>query len=280
MKIGFVGAGKVGFSMGKYLTERRVNLSGYYSRNPQSSMEAANFTGTRQYLTLKDLVADSDALFLAVPDDAIAAVWEQLKMLPIQNKILGHFSGSLSSAVFSDIMRYHAYGYSIHPLFAINDKYNSYQELSKAFFTIEGHTKYQQDFLDMFQSFGNKAEIIPAEAKVRYHAAAAMASNLYVGLAALCEQMLRGCGFSAEHAHEALVPLILGNAENIVKNGTKLALTGPVERNDTETVQKHLRALTPEETEVYRCLSKQVLKIAKEKYPERDYHVMEGALEK
>lgn len=280
MKIGFIGAGKVGFSMGKYLTERNVNLSGYYSRNPQSSMEAANFTGTGQYLTLEDLVADSDALFLAVPDGAISAVWEQLKMLPIQNKILGHFSGSFSSAVFSDIMRYHAYGYSIHPLFAINDKYNSYRELSKAFFTIEGHPKYQQYFLEMFRRFGNEAEIIQAEDKVRYHAAAAMASNLYVGLIDLCEQMLCGCGFTAEHAHEALVPLILGNAENIGKNGTKQALTGPVERNDTETIQKHLSVLTAEEAEVYRCLSKRVLKIAKEKYPKRDYHVMEGALEK
>ena len=52
MNIGFIGAGKVGFSLGKYLTERNVRVSGYYSRNPQSSREAADFTNTRQYLNM------------------------------------------------------------------------------------------------------------------------------------------------------------------------------------------------------------------------------------
>ena len=68
-------------------------------------------------MNLRHLVEDSDVLFVAIPDSAIAPMWEQLKMLPIQNKIISHFSGSLSSAVFSDIERYHAYGYSIHPQF-------------------------------------------------------------------------------------------------------------------------------------------------------------------
>ena len=107
MNIGFIGAGKVGFSLGKYLTERNVRVTGYYSRNPDSSREAADFTNTRQYMNLRHLVEDSDVLFVAIPDSAIAPMWEQLKMLPIQNKIISHFSGSLSSAVFSDIERYH-----------------------------------------------------------------------------------------------------------------------------------------------------------------------------
>lgn len=60
MNIGFIGAGKVGFSLGKYLTERNVRVTGYYSRNPDSSREAADFTNTRQYMNLRHLVEDSD----------------------------------------------------------------------------------------------------------------------------------------------------------------------------------------------------------------------------
>lgn len=279
MDIGFIGAGKVGFSLGKYLTERGVRVTGYYSRTPQSSQKAADFTNTRQYLNVRHLVEDSDAIFLAVPDGAISAIWEQLKMLPIQNKIISHFSGSLSSAVFSDIERYHAYGYSIHPLFAINDKYNSYKELSHAFFTIEGHPRYLGQFLRLFESFGNTVEVIEAKDKVRYHASAAMISNLYVGLANLCEQMLRSCGFSSVNAHKALAPLLLGNAENIVKYGVEGALTGPIERNDLSTVSDHLKNLSGEEREVYQCLSKQVLKVAKAKHPNRDYTALEEILD-
>lgn len=279
MDIGFIGAGKVGFSLGKYLTERGVRVTGYYSRTPQSSQKAADFTNTRQYLNVRHLVEDSDVIFLAVPDGAISAIWEQLKMLPIQNKIISHFSGSLSSAVFSDIERYHAYGYSIHPLFAINDKYNSYRELSHAFFTIEGHPRYLSQFLRLFESFGNTVEVIEAKDKVRYHASAAMISNLYVGLANLCEQMLRSCGFSSVNAHKALAPLLLGNAENIVKYGVEGALTGPIERNDLSTVSDHLENLTGEEREVYQCLSKQVLKVANAKHPSRDYAALEEVLD-
>lgn len=280
MNIGFIGAGKVGFSFGKYLTERNVRVTGYYNRSPQSSMEAAIFTNTRQYTNMRYLVEDSDAIFLAVPDGAISSVWEQLKMLPIQNKIISHFSGSLSSAVFSDIERYHAYGYSIHPLFAINDKYNSYRDLSNAFITIEGHPKHLNWFLRLFESFGNPVEVISAQDKVRYHASAAMVSNLYVGLVNLCEEMLRDCGFSSFNAHKALSPLIMGNAENIVRYGTVGALTGPIERNDLSTILEHIDCLHEEEEEVYKCLSKQVLKVAKTKHPERDYSEVEGVIKK
>ena len=270
MNIGFIGAGKVGFSLGKYLTERNVRVSGYYSRNPQSSREAADFTNTRQYLNLRHLVEDSDVLFVAIPDSAIAQMWEQLKMLPIQNKIISHFSGALSSAVFSDIERYHAYGYSIHPLFAINDKYESYKVISQAFFTIEGDPKYLNWFLRLFESFGNPVEVISKEDKVRYHAAAAMASNLYVGLANMCEQMLRDCGFSAANAHRALSPLMIGNTENIIQYGPVGALTGPIERNDLTTVMDHLESLSEQEQKVYKILSGEVINVAKMKHPERD----------
>ncbi|MCD8148440.1 MAG: NAD(P)-binding domain-containing protein, partial [Clostridiales bacterium] len=95
MNIGFIGAGKVGFSMGKYLTERGMRVTGYYSRSPQSSLEAARFTDTGQYFDLRRLAEDSDAIFLTVPDGVIPAVWDELKVLPIQNKMILHCSGML-----------------------------------------------------------------------------------------------------------------------------------------------------------------------------------------
>ena len=45
MRIGFIGAGKVGFSLGRYLAEGGVTVTGYYSRNSRSAREAAEFTG-------------------------------------------------------------------------------------------------------------------------------------------------------------------------------------------------------------------------------------------
>ncbi len=278
MKIGFIGAGKVGFSLGKYLTERGLCVTGYYSRSLQSAKEAAAFTNTTAYDSMASLVADADALFLTVSDGSIPAVWEQLKQLPVQNKHILHCSGLLSSAVFSESEALSAFAYSIHPLLAVNDKYSAYTKLSTAFFALEGHPAHLQEWKALFESFGNTVGVLSAESKVRYHAAAAMASNLYVGLCALCEEMLCDCGFLPEEAHAALSPLIGGNAKNIAEAGPVAALTGPIERNDNATVAMHLQVLSKEEKEVYRALSRQVVKVAEKKHPDRDYTKIKGDL--
>ena len=83
-----------------------------------------------------------DTIIITTPDGEIKNVWDSIKKLSITGKIICHCSGSLSSKVFSDIDNHKAYGYSIHPMFAISDKYNSYKNLNKAFITIEGSEKY------------------------------------------------------------------------------------------------------------------------------------------
>ena len=44
MRIGFIGAGKVGCSLGKYLKENGYTVSGYLSRNYENSKFASEFT--------------------------------------------------------------------------------------------------------------------------------------------------------------------------------------------------------------------------------------------
>ena len=40
-KIGFLGAGKVGTTLGRYFAEHSVEVAGYYSRSISSASEAA-----------------------------------------------------------------------------------------------------------------------------------------------------------------------------------------------------------------------------------------------
>ena len=57
MKIGIIGAGKVGCSIGKYLTEHGFSVAGYCSKSKKSVEEAATFTNTKAYDSLAELVA-------------------------------------------------------------------------------------------------------------------------------------------------------------------------------------------------------------------------------
>lgn len=264
--------------MGKYLRENNLDISGYYSKSQHSSKEAAIFTNTRQYNNLEDLIIDSDAIFITTPDSEISRVWSEIKKLPIKEKLICHCSGSISSEIFSNINNHGAYGYSIHPMFAISDKYNSYKDLSQAFITIEGHEKYIEYFKLLFSNLGNDIAIINKDNKALYHAASVTVSNLVLGLINNGVNYLEECGFTKEMAIKALYPLIEFNLKNIREKGTINSLTGPIERGDLSTVINHLNVLREEDKELYRLLSKNILKIAKVKNSDRDYKNLEEYL--
>lgn len=280
IKTGFIGAGKVGFSLGRYLVENGVEVTGYSSRSMESAREAALFTNTKVYSNLENLVDDSDILFLTVTDGIIKKVWNRIRALPIKGKIICHCSGSLSSSIFLGIDECEAYAYSVHPLYAINDKHTSYRNLHKAIFTIEGSGKYIKHMDEFIRRLGNKTQIIDTFSKTKYHAAAVMVSNQVVALAHIGISLLMSCGISETNARAMLESLMIGNVENIVNLGTREALTGPVERNDIETIKKHLESLSGRDLKIYVELSKVLLEIAKDKHTDENFIELEKELRK
>lgn len=272
MKIGFIGAGRMGFTLGKHLTEQKEHeVVGFYSKTLASAKEAAKFTDTKYYEDLEKLVFDADALFLTVPDGQIAEMAKMLDpmMLSTNDKILCHTSGALSSQVFSG-MHNQIFGYSIHPIYAVNSKLTSYEGFRDCFITLEGRPEYLPMWEKLFVSLGHKVKIIAASDKVKYHSSAVFASNLVVGLYQAACELLMECGFEHEEAECALSTLFLNNAKNIVTYGTKDALTGPVQRCDIETVQKHLMVLEGDKLTSYQAISKILAELAKSKALEQN----------
>ncbi len=125
---------------------------------------------------------------------------------------------------------------------------------------------------------GNSVKIISGEKKVLYHSAAVFASNLICALFEESIKLLKDCGFDEEQAREAVSPIFLNNAASLVKMGAVKALTGPVERNDAATVQKHLEVLSGDEKRIYRLLSGVLTDIAKIKNPDNNYDELRGLL--
>lgn len=287
MKIGFIGAGKVGFSLGRYFADHGADVVGYYSRTPESAKEAADFTNTKKYDTIAELLRDSDTLFLTVPDGRIEEVWDCMKNLDIKNKNICHCSGSISSAAFFDGEERGACVYSVHPLYAISDKYESWRELDKAYFTLEGSPERREEMAELLRRMGLKVMLTTPENKTLYHCGAVVVSNLAAGLYALGADILEACGFRKEDAQKALAPLFQGNAIAVAQRGPVEALTGPVERGDVSTMEKHIAAIKDSAAlkdkerlmEVYLRLSERLVDIAAEKHPERDYKKITEVIE-
>lgn len=278
MNIGFIGAGKVGFTLGKYFAENGMKLSGYCSSSEESAREAADFTGSVYYKNSDELIEASDVIFLTVPDGAIKDVYLSLPHDKLKGKHLCHCSGALSSKdAFPGINEYGAEGTSIHPLFPVSSKYDSYKVICSAFFCIEGDRS--EEWSRIFSDMGNPVRIIESEIKIKYHAACVAASNLVCGLMAESTELLNGCGFSEKEALEALKPLALSNLNRIFDTDPVTALTGPVERNDVSTVKKHLDALGGgTDTEIYKALSLKLTDMAEKRHADADYSEMRVVL--
>ena len=109
MKIGLIGAGRMGFTLGRHLSDfakshaEMLCVEGFYSRNPESAREAARFTGTKYYEDMETLVQACDTIFLTVPDGQIANVAEEIaaSSVCLDGKTMIHTSGALSSRIFS-----------------------------------------------------------------------------------------------------------------------------------------------------------------------------------
>lgn len=269
--IGFIGAGKVGFSLGKYFCNNNIKVSGYYSRSVESAKDAANFTDSNVFENINYLIKESDVIFITTPDSIISSVWKSIDKLSIRNKILCHCSGSLSSRIFSNIENYDAYGYSIHPMFAFSDKYKSHKFLKNAFITIEGSLGGMKKIIGLIESLGNKFKVISDTDKARYHLASTIVSNHVLGLINEGINQLKICGFSEGEAKKALYPLVNNNISNIFDNGVINSLTGPVERADGITLNKHLECLDEEDKSLYKMLSRKLIRIAEDKNKGRDY---------
>ena len=315
MKVGFIGAGKVGFSLGKFFAENsgaeqaacqsaqaacqsaqavgqsaqaagrnsdnEIQVTGYYSRHAESAREAAEFTNSKCYEDVELLVEESDAIFLTVPDGAIKSTYDRIKVFDISNKQICHCSGALSSAeVFDDVRERGACGYSIHPLFPVSDKLNSYQEMPDAFFCLEGEGDGIRFWESYIKTHCRGSKLIDGKSKVKYHAACAIASNLYCALMQESLELLGECGFDRREALEALTALVNSNVKHILEDGPVEALTGPVERGDAGTVEKHIKCLEREtDRELYLAASRKLTEVARAKNPDRDYSGLDRVLD-
>lgn len=323
MNIGFIGAGKVGCTLGKYFSKDfRTTIVGYYSRSSTSADEAARFTDSESFPDMKALIEASDAIFLTVPDGNIRDTWNRVREYDITDKMICHCSGSMSCKdAFPDLEKTNALGYSVHPLFAVSDKFNAYKELTDVFFTIEPaattvqpeetsaealplsedgakhiqtatvsqseRTRNQpsdaglRDLTALIRRLGNPYRIIDGEDKTTYHCAAAVASNLMCALADMSIGLMQNCGFAEDEAIKALAPILRGNTEHIIRSGPVKAFTGPVERNDIETVAKHLACLQDrDDKEIYRLLTGRLVHMAEQRHPDIDYAGMSKLIEK
>lgn len=183
---------------------------------------------------------DTDLVLLCVPDAAVADVAARIPHS--DTAVIAHCAGSLGLVALDG----HRRVASIHPLVSLPDRSVGAQRLRGAWFAVAGDPLVN----DLAVSLGGTAVTVADADRVRYHAAAAVASNHLVALMGQVERLAASAGVPLE----AFLSLAAGSLDNVATLGPAAALTGPVARGDWVTVQAHLDALPDDERGIYLAL--------------------------
>lgn len=190
---------------------------------------------------------DVDLVLLCVPDAAIAVTAAAIDA--VEGVAVAHCAG----AAALDVLAPHGRRASVHPLVSLPDAVVGGRRLPGAWFAIAGDDVARQ----VVDALGGHAVEVPDEARVRYHAAAAIASNHLVALLGQVERVAAGVGVPLV----AFLDLARGSLDNVAERGPRAALTGPVARGDVETVRAHLAALPEAERAAYLALADQAARL-------------------
>ena len=171
-------------------------------------------------------------VLLCVPDRAIAEAAASIAPGPW----VAHVSGGTPLAALEP----HRRRFSVHPLLTFTHERGP-EQLDGAWAAVTAETPEAITAgVELAELLGLRPFVLPDERRALYHAGAAMASNYLVTLRRAAGELLAGADVPAE----ALEPLM----RRVIENGFQL--TGPIERGDWETVERHRAAIAAEAPEL------------------------------
>jgi predicted short-subunit dehydrogenase-like oxidoreductase (DUF2520 family) len=187
----------------------------------------------------------ASAVILTVPDDVIGAVFASLveRGAITSDQVVLHCSGLVTADVLGTAQFAPLGRAAMHPMLAFADVDRAIEQLPGTTFGIDGDEVGLAAARAIVALLGGRAVIVPAEARAHYHLACVMASNGLVALTDMAEQIMLAGGVQGEGLGEGLAHLVEGTAGNMARLGVLPAMTGPVVRADTRTVQTHLRIM-------------------------------------
>ncbi len=182
----------------------------------------------------------AELVLLCVPDSAIADVARSLEPGPW----VAHTSGATPLAALDP----HERRFGLHPLQTFT-KRRGPEQLDGAYAAVSAESVGAQDVgFWLARKLGLEAFPLLDESRPLYHAGAAIASNYLVTLHRVASELFLAAGAPPE----GLVPLMRRTIDN------DFELTGPIERGDWETVERHraaIRAARPELEPLYDVLA-------------------------
>ncbi len=252
MRITIIGSGNVATHMAAALKNAGHNIVQVYSRDLQNAALLAYHVKADAIDDLQHISSETDLFIIAVKDDAIGPVAEQLAK---HDKLIVHTSGATD----------------MYALLAFTDKagvlypLQTFSKVKEVNFRqvplcIEGADEnISKQIEELAQSISNNIYRVDSSQRKTLHLAAVFACNFPNYLYEVARQLLANNGLD----FNLLRPLILETAEKVQERFPADVQTGPAVRNDVGTMNNHLRLLSeqPHLQQIYTLLSQGIIKM-------------------
>ncbi|MDO8549133.1 MAG: DUF2520 domain-containing protein [Ignavibacteria bacterium] len=275
--IAFIGAGKIAYSLASALLKARYNVTSVISRNKVSAGKfAKKFKIPFSSDNLKSIKQGVEIFFLTVPDNQIEKTAKALSNLKLdfKNSLFIHVSGASDISELKSLEKKKAYTASFH----IMQTFPSTQivDIKNCSVAIEAEKKVVKDFLNKLAlDLELQPFYLKSDKKIFYHLAGVFASNFLVGNLFSSGKLFQLTESGKTDFFSIINSTVNSTLDNIRKVGPAKALSGPVERGDYETINKHLKALMKKDKILYHSYVSQslnLLEVVREKNKKLSYY--------
>ncbi len=246
-----LGTGNVGTHLiTTFLNAKNVDLVQVYSRKESSLKPFKNNVSTTSTI---DNLKEADVYIITISDNTISEFSSQLKL---KNKLVVHTSGSASINALKNIGNKGVF----YPLQTFSKEHQV--DFSTIPICLEAKKEKDLQLLErLANSISNNVYFIDSEQRKQLHVAAVFTNNFVNHLYKIGFNICKKYNIPFETLH----PLITETAKKITNTNPANIQTGPAYRNDTKTIDAHLKLLSGEQKKIYQLLTESIQKTYGEK---------------
>lgn len=255
LKISLIGAGNVATCMAMQFSKNQsILIKEIYSQKIEnaSSLTKKIAQGT-PINTLDFEKSEADIIIVAIKDDAIKTIINQLKLK--KDTIIVHTSGSQSLSILENKSNNIGVFY---PLQTFSKEKTV--DFKKVNICIESNNEFvEKNLLILSQALEANSYFISSNQRQTLHIAAVFSCNFVNHLWTLSQLYLEKNNIN----FELLTPLLNETLEKALSIAPKNAQTGPAQRNDFKIIEKHLALLKENENmqNIYQLLTQSIIEL-------------------
>lgn len=249
MKVAIIGAGNVATHLAKALHNADIEVLSIWSNQVDNAKILAQQVNADAVNTIHEIAkSDSDVIFIAVKDDKVAEIVEQLKSY---KGIVLHTAGAIAMDILNT--------FENHGVFYPLQTFSKAKSLnfSAVPICLEANNLQTLNVLEkLCIALNCKYYSVSSEKRSTLHVAAVFACNFPNYLYQISADILAKDGLD----FDIIRPLIAETAQKVQIASPADVQTGPAIRNDQKTMDNHLQLLKtqPEWLAIYKLLSEQI----------------------